>query len=197
MHSCQPSRVFLNFSGSDIVSGFSGFRCNFPVFKNMMQGGKMGKKKSNTVHFWIHIFQTGHGYFLGACMEYRFRTGDSTCCRLRRSLAGEKKQKGNVAAIFFKLFRLSMSPGKEKATHFAKYFTQGPEWYHCTCFSFRGLSSLTPAYLQRGAGTSPSQTHPPSAFHFFTSLGLAAMISAIGTRIENLCVFVKVVLGSF
>ena len=50
-----------------------------------------GGKRSNTVHFSIHVFQAGHGYFLGACVECPFRAGDSSCLRLRQSLAGRKK----------------------------------------------------------------------------------------------------------
>ena len=61
---------------------------------------KKGKQKSNTVHFLIHVFQTGHGCFLGACMECRFRVGDSTCWRLRQCLAKKKKSKKKTLQRF-------------------------------------------------------------------------------------------------
>ena len=52
----------------------------------------MGKKKKklNAVHFSIHIFQTGHSYFLGACVECCFCAGDSTW-HCHQSLAKSKK----------------------------------------------------------------------------------------------------------
>ena len=66
----------------------------------MIRGEKKGKKKSNTAHLSIHVFQAGHGYFLGACVECRFHAGDSTCWRLRQSLAGGKKIKKKILQRF-------------------------------------------------------------------------------------------------
>ena len=68
-----------------------------------MRGGekKKGKKKLTTVHFSIHVFQTGHGYFLGACVVLFSRGRLNMLASSSKSSGGEKKQKENAAAILF------------------------------------------------------------------------------------------------